>query len=129
MASYTDSQLNRLADRLRDGQDLTTQECINLVGDCQRLAVDLINMTEERDTLRAELATVKAALPRWRKDKLGLRLGYGTGDFVAAINQQHTGLWSVHTMVVCGRLFPSRDAAMAAVTEALGLPPCEVCDA
>jgi hypothetical protein len=82
----------------------------------------------ERDTLRAELATVKAALPRWRKKKLGLRLGYGTGDFVAAINQQQTGLWSVHTMVVCGRLFPSRDAAMTAVTEALGLPPCEVCE-
>jgi hypothetical protein len=88
---------------------------------CERL-------TKERDTLRAELATVKAALPKWRKDKLGLRLGYGTGDFVAAINQQHTGLWSVHTMVVCGRLFPSREAAMTAVTEALGLPPCEVCE-
>jgi hypothetical protein len=82
----------------------------------------------ERDALRAELAAVKAALPKWRKGDLRFRLGYGAGDFVAAVNRQRTGVWSVHTMVICGRLFPSQESAMLAVTEALGLPPCEVCE-
>jgi hypothetical protein len=124
MARYTDSQLNRLADRLRDDQDLTAQECINLVGDCQRLAVDLINMTEDRDALRAELATVKAALPRWRKyeDAWCLELGE-VCRWVTPCGNKWTALY--YTLAA----FDTKEAAMTAVTEALGLPPCEVADA
>lgn len=68
MARYTSNQLNRLADRLAEGGALTAEECSNLVSDCGRLAVDLINMTEERDALAAELKAVKAGLPRWRDE-------------------------------------------------------------
>jgi hypothetical protein len=133
MASYTDSQLNRLADRLRDGQDLTTQECINLVGDCQRLAVDLINMTEERDTLRAELATVKAALPRWRLQDGWTggrgqcwRLGYvgvtDVGYNVFTVSYDHD------TATLEEYRSGDYAAARRRAEVLLGLPPCEVCE-
>jgi hypothetical protein len=134
LAAELDALKSALPPNLQPGEpvrlilEVDAQNALAIAELCGELLAEKQHLTEDVETLRAELATVKAALPKWRKDKLGLRLGYGTGDFVAAINQQHTGLWSVHTMVVCGRLFPSRDAAMTAVTEALGLPPCEVCE-
>lgn len=98
----------------------TAGEVMDLFGAYGKLLI-------ERDALAAELKAVRAGLPRWRKVSDGhLRLHYGSKDFVAGVQSQNNGLWSVHTMVICGRLFPSCEAAMLAVTEALGLPSCEV---
>jgi len=128
MARYTSNQLNRLADRLQDDGELTIQEVINLVGDCQHLTVDLINMTEERDAIAAELAKVKAGLPRWSNTD-------GERWIIAPSPKNGTPLGSVtrrsdYWMAVAnGDVFMvvgERESAMLAVTEALGLPPCEV---
>lgn len=123
MARYTSNQLNRLADRLQDDGELTIQEVINLVGDCQHLTVDLINMTEERDALAAELAKVRAGLPRWRDEGVWrfLRLGPLYIGTVKSVDGQHMTWTGMKT-----RCHDTREAAMLAVTEALGLPPCEV---
>lgn len=129
MARYTINQLNRLADRLQDDGELTIQEVINLVGDCQHLTVDLSNMTEERDALAAELKAVKAGLPRWREGQGSHRgawvLGVKWSGDVGFVSRAE-GRWLGHAPTRICLLYDTREAAMLAVTEALGLPPCEV---
>ena len=131
MARYTSNQLNRLADRLRDDGEPNIQEIINLVGDCQHLTVDLINMTEERDTLAAELVALRAGLPRWQRFGNGHRLiasPTGIAPLALGFAWQSEGTWLAD--VFAGRsptlTRNSGESAMLAVTEALGLPPCEV---
>jgi hypothetical protein len=86
----------------------------------------LAESESERDALRAELATVKAALPRWRR--------CGDSYYLAVKPDGHclATIWLVYHDIelwACGTLatkaMPLADA-MTAVTEALGLPPCEV---
>jgi hypothetical protein len=72
----------------------------------------------------AELATVKAALPKWRKDGLAFKLSVGPYD--RWVEPVGNGMWRAPYI---GTTRYSRADAMTAVTEALGLPPCEVCDA
>lgn len=126
MARYTSNQLNRLADRLQDDGELTIQEVINLVGDCQHLTVDLINMTEERDALAAELAKVRAGLPRWRPHGPGHRLI--TDALALGFVWRSDDHWMADVFAGSCPTYTrdTREAAMTAVTEALGLPPCEV---
>jgi len=77
----------------------------------------------ERDTLRAELATVKAALPRWRKDDDGVAYRLTVGPIERWVEPCGDGMWRAPYI---GTTRYSRADAMLAVTEALGLPPCEV---
>ena len=96
---------------------------------CERL-------TKERDTLRAELATVQAALPKWKRvdcpfDDLrqwGYALCYPQ-DVVVGYVTVGQGLWlghrEKHLADWTGGDFPT---ARKQIEEALGLPPCEVCE-
>jgi len=79
----------------------------------------------ERDALAAELATVKAALPRWRKDDDGVAYRLTVGPIERWVEPCGDGMWRAPYI---GTTRYSRADAMLAVTEALGLPPCEVCD-
>lgn len=78
----------------------------------------------ERDALAAELKAVKAGLPRWRLDQDGrwhIRIQLIS---VATIAPYADKWWSpMHPTL---GPWDTREAAMLAVTEALGLPPCEV---
>jgi len=77
----------------------------------------------ERDALAAELATVKAALPRWRKDDDGVAYRLTVGPIERWVEPCGDGMWRAPYI---GTTRYSRADAMLAVTEALGLPPCEV---
>jgi len=77
----------------------------------------------ERDALAAELATVKASLPRWRKDDDGVAYRLTVGPIERWVEPCGDGMWRAPYI---GTTRYSRADAMLAVTEALGLPPCEV---
>jgi hypothetical protein len=94
---------------------------------CERL-------TKERDALRAELATVKAALPKWRLQDGWTggrgqcwRLGYvgvtDVGYNVFTVSYDHD------TATLEEYRSGDYTAAMRRAEALLGLPPCEVCDA
>lgn len=121
MAEYTQVQLCEMLARMRrDGRaSLGFGELTDLLAGYGLLVT-------ERDTLRAELATVKAALPRWKKKGCAVRL---TTDRCGVIGTVRTwgGQWMAYTVMMT-RVCQTREAAMTAVTEALGLPPCEVCE-
>ena len=80
-------------------------------------------LTEERDTLAAELAKVRAALPKWRDEGVWRFLMLGALQLTATRSRggEHIA-WINGKRTVCH----TREAAMLAVTTALGLPPCEV---
>ena len=56
MAIYTQNQLDRLADKVRAGDALSKEEALNLIRDCARLRVDLINARESVLELETKLA-------------------------------------------------------------------------
>jgi hypothetical protein len=96
---------------------------------CDALRAERKELEAERDGLRAELATVKAALPRWRKFGHGHRL---MSESIAIADVWQSGAyWMSDVFAGHNPKFTNktREAAMTAVTEALGLPPCEVSDA
>jgi len=130
MAS-TQEKLEEMAARIERGgvASLSASEiCWLLFGYSRLLA--------ERDALRTELATVKAALPRWKRvdcpfDDLrqwGYALCYPQDTVVGYVTVGQ-GLWlghrEKHLADWTGGDFPT---ARKQIEEALGLPPCEVCD-
>jgi len=88
-------------------------------------AVDRVIAANKRaEAAEAELATVKAALPRWKAESWSKWVLQTQRQQIAAVDLV-AGKWSNW---LDGKLTPydTREAAMTAVTEALGLPPCEV---
>ena len=92
----------------------------------------------ERDAAQDELAAVKAALPKWRMDtswfaqqqQRNLVGEWGTCSVFYNSYKTGTGMppWECRLPSKLKPIQPSwtMEAAMLAVTEALGLPPCEV---
>ena len=106
--------------------EVDAQNALAIAELCGELLAEKQHLTEDVDTLRAELATVKAALPRWRKDG-DERFVFGTearwfGDVV-----KRGGLWQWWES---SELYESNalESAMRGVERESGFPPCEVCD-
>ena len=120
---YTQDELMAFADRLvEEGFDGWKPK------DWAAMTRLLASVLDERDALRTELATVKAALPKWRKFGHGHRL---MSESIAIADVWQSGAYWMSDVFAghnpkCTN--KTREAAMTAVTEALGLPPCEVCE-
>ena len=82
----------------------------------------------ERDALTVELATVKAALPRWRLHEDRKWVLWLNDMLLAGVVESDGFVWFGQIPRRSCAMHNTREAAMLAVTEALGLPPCEVCD-
>jgi hypothetical protein len=123
MVEFTQGQLEGMVVRLQEVgfESLDVSQVCNLLFGYSKLKA-------ERDALAAELATVKAALPKWWR--------CGDSYYLAVKPDGHclATIWLVYHDIelwACGTLatkaMPLADAMLAG-TEALGLPPCEVCD-
>jgi len=100
---------------------------------CDALRAERKELEAERDGLRAELATVKAALPRWRLQDGWTggrgqcwRLGYvgvtDVGYNVFTVSYDHD------TATLEEYRSGDYAAARRRAEVLLGLPPCEVCE-
>jgi len=121
MAIYTQNQLDRLADKVRAGDALSKAEALNLIQDCAKLRVDLIDARESME----ELEQWRKALV-WYRDSADGTLSLcvtNTGVVLAYVLQTSDG-WVVG--VVGGGAYQSRTDALRAAEAALGLPKCRV---
>jgi hypothetical protein len=93
----------------------TAGEVMDLFGAYGKLLI-------ERDTLAAELAALRAGLPRWKQDDDGLAFRLTVGPIERWVEPCANG-WRAPFL---GVLAQDRDTAMKVLTDSLGLPPCEV---
>jgi hypothetical protein len=121
MAEHTRDDFDALLAKLKrlEPPDMT---------DCLGLVVGYNEVSAERDALAAELTAVKAGLPKWHcwvgHPCSWVLQAVWVGD-VGYVGQAE-GRWLGHAPTRFCQLRDTREAAMLAVTEALGLPPCEV---
>ena len=85
---------------------------------------ELREVKDERDALAAELVALRAGLPRWKRASWAQWILRTQQQQIAAVSLDGDGWtnWVGGTVV----RHDTREAAMLAVTTALGLPPCEV---
>ena len=62
MAIYTQNQLDRLADKVRGGGALGKEDVLNLIRDCAKLRVELIDARESLLELAATMAETKSVV-------------------------------------------------------------------
>lgn len=111
--------------------EVDAQNALGIAELCGELLAEKQHLTEERDTLAAELAALRAGLPRWRLQSSWIaergqcwRLGY------MGANGLEYNVWSVsrdHNTMLDSEVRSGDYASARKRAEALlGLPPCEV---
>jgi len=113
--------------------EVDAQNALAIAELCGELLAEKQHLTEDVETLRTELATVKAALPKWRLQDGWTggrgqcwRLGYvgvtDVGYNVFTVSYDHD------TATLEEYRSGDYAAARRRAEALLGLPPCEVCD-
>lgn len=106
------------AKALDDGQQQQGIDLLSKAFEQRSFAAILFQV--ERDALAAELVALRAGLPRWRKDGSAFVLTLGPVQrWVEPIGNGWRAMYH-------GASRHTRHEAMLVVTDALGLPPCEV---
>lgn len=150
MAIYTQNQLDRLADKVRGGGALGKEDALNLIRDCAKLRVELIDARESFAFLRAAIEAgvliddtaqgrqAKASLGvqtvpqapvplRWvEQDDGGAKLVLGDVSIAEVYTpiDDADAVWypeSEHRIAPRHADFPDRTAAMRAVEAAFGI--------
>jgi hypothetical protein len=102
--------------------EVDAQNALAIAELCGELLAEKQHLTEDVETLRTELATVKAALPRWRRHgELWLLIAGTHRVWVEPVGDK----WRPMHF---GPEVYSLEDAMVVAAGYLGLPPCEVCE-